>query len=128
MTYFLCSLFVVRCSWGTESVLLVGGGSRHFQLIVHVVGTRDADRDLGNDAPLFFTADRTAQGDPAVARDDLHVFGVHREVFSGDDFLANPGRGLDIGLAGALIEGSQRAVFAVANVLRRVIRILGDIG
>jgi hypothetical protein len=54
----------------------------------------------------FFSAmyDRSAQGDMAINGDDLHVPGVHGHVFGSDDFLANLRRGVDVGLAVALIE------------------------
>ena len=70
-------------------LVIAAGGELHFQLVVHIPGTRDPIRDFTDEAFFLDGIDRPAQGDPAVVGDDLYVLGVHRHVFPSDDFFAN---------------------------------------
>ena len=108
-----------------ESNSVVAGSEFDFELIVHPPGGSNTVRDGANKSFFIVAVDRPAQGDQAVDGDDLHVLAVHGHALGGDDLPANPGGGVQIGLAVALIEWRQRPVVTVARPGSSVVR-LGD--
>ena len=102
--------------------LIIADGELHFQSVVHILGARDPIRNFTDEIFLGDGIHRSAQGDSAIHGDDLHVPGIHGHILDSEDGLANLCRGVDVGLAVALIERRQCPVIAIANIQRRVIR------
>src|ERR1022692_110556 len=109
-------------------LIVTAGGDLHFQLVVHFLGGRHADRDFSDEAFFLFAVDRTAQSHPAIDGDDFHVPGVYGQAFAGDDFFANLGSRVHVGLAAALIERSQGPAVAITNILPGVISVGRPVG
>src|ERR1017187_2618931 len=99
-----------------------------FQLIVHIVGLRDTIRDVADLMFFIGGVDRPAQGDMAIHGDDLHVFGVHGHSVGSNDFLANLRRGINVGLAVALVEWRQSPAVTVMHIACGVVRLSSRVG
>ena len=80
--------FVFVC---LTELLVADRGGRDFQLVVHVSGVRTPIRNSTDEAFLLSGADRAAQGDLSINRDDLHVLSVHGHGFLSDNVFALSG-------------------------------------
>ena len=109
-------------------LIIAGGVDCHFQLVVHITGLRDAIRDVTNLTFFICAIDGPAQGDMAIHGDNFHVFGVHGHSIGSNDFLANLRRGINVGLAVALVGRRHGAAVTITDIACGIVRFSIRVG